>query len=121
MILMMGLRKKYFTIEEMGSPHLINLVLEEIKQDASRVEPEKLGWEVARRLIGVLIDNVIATTKHNLEKHQPESVDDIRQAEKAMVAFSPECKEMLQEVKEFFIPTYLQQQKSCSRIFRHTE
>ncbi len=81
---------------------------------------QSIGWDgtdydsmvrhrLVRRLLGLLIDDVIMETGRRLDAMAPASPDDVRALADNVVALSPEMAEMLTELKRFLL----------DRLYRH--
>lgn len=105
-----GLRSRLFTIGEVSeqAPH-VGAVFEAVAQDYPHLDrgsedPHRrsvLIAEVVRRLIGDMIADVLAETQKRLDALAPRSVEDIRNADHTIVAFSPEMAEKERSLKAF--------------------
>lgn len=106
-----GLRSRLFTISEVceQAPH-VGEVFASVARDhphldrSNEEDPHRrsvLIAEVVRRLIGDMIADVLAETQKRLDALGPRSVEDIRHADRAMVAFSPEMAEKERSLKAF--------------------
>jgi dGTPase len=62
---------------------------------------ERLRGELIRHQIGVMVNDVIATTSANLAVHQPQSVEDVRRAGRRLADFSPALEVAEKEHKAF--------------------
>ncbi len=71
--------------------------------------PQRLRHETIRRVINVLISDVVEETRRRLVAMNPDSVDRIRRAKKPVVAFSPRMAEANIAIKDFL----------RARMYRH--
>jgi dGTPase len=65
--------------------------------------------ETIREMIGAMVTDVLAETRHRLEELTPKNVEDIRNAEQQTVAFSPKMFTMVEELRAFLL----------KRMYRH--
>lgn len=74
-------------------------------QEVSNLYPDtprnRLVRETTRRMMHRQIEDVLAQTRKNIAKHNPKSVEDVRHAGEAMVAFSPEMAKATKALKKF--------------------
>jgi dGTPase len=104
-----GLRAELFTIDDLTSVALVGDTLAEIRAQHPRLDPPRLVHELMRRLITRMIEDVVAETGSRLRALAPRSADDVRQAERAVGAFSPAMAEADRAIKGFLYP----------RMYRH--
>ncbi|APG62964.1 deoxyguanosinetriphosphate triphosphohydrolase [Sphingorhabdus lutea] len=62
---------------------------------------DKLIAEFIREQIGAMVNDVILTTRQNIERYNISSLDDVRQCGVQIVTFSPEMKENERALKKF--------------------
>lgn len=63
--------------------------------------PNRLVGELIRSQIGAMVNDLIASTRANLAAHQIETADDVRAADRAMVAFSDGMRAAERTLKRF--------------------
>jgi dGTPase len=54
-----------------------------------------------RELVGMLVDDVLTTTRENIERADPQSVADVQALPDNLVCYSPEMRRMASELKQF--------------------
>ena len=74
------------------------LAVTEQWQDLSH---RQLTHEIIRRMINILVSDLILTTQKNIKQFSPESIEDIREQSKPLVSLSDEMKKMNLELKQF--------------------
>src|SRR4051812_33854350 len=99
-----GLRAGLFTLEDVATVPLISGLVAEIRSDYPRLEPERLVHELVRRLIGVMVEDVIAETERRLAETRPQSAEEVRHAERPVVGFSPAMANNDVAIKDFLYP-----------------
>ena len=104
-----GIRAELFGIDDIAAVALPGKIIGEIRAaypvlDASRMVPELL-----RRLIGLLIEDVVAESGRRLAALAPRTADDVRQAASPMAAFSAPIAEADRAIKAFL----------RTRMYRH--
>ena len=73
------------------------------------VPPPRLRHETIRRVIDVMVTDLIAETRRRLAKLAPRDADAVRRAKQKVVAFSPPIAEANQVIKDFL----------HARMYRH--
>ncbi len=83
-----GLRAGLFTLETLRHVPLLEDIIPVVEREYPGISEKILMHEVIREMIGTMIEDVLSETRRRLEKLQPHSAADIRNADTAMVAFS---------------------------------
>lgn len=83
-----GLRAGFFKIQDMFDLPVAGPIAQEVHKKYPKLDRTRRANEVTRRLMGVMVADVLAETNRRLDQLQPQSPDDIRNAAQAMVAFS---------------------------------
>ena len=96
-----GLRAGLFTIPEVEALPILSQCFAQVDDTYPQLEVERRWHEALRRFFGVLVEDVIATSRANLERLAPQSVDDIRLAGQMMIAFSPALWADLKVIRSF--------------------
>jgi dGTPase len=104
-----GLRARLFTLEEVGTLPLLDDALREARRAVPDDRPERVAPEMIRRVINLMITDVVEETLRRLAALEPQSADDIRRAPRPVVAFSDRMAEANQALREFLF---------C-RMYRH--
>ena len=65
------------------------------------VPPPRLRHETIRRVIDVMVTDLIGETRRRLAKLDPRDADAVRKAKQKVVAFSPPIAEANQVIKDF--------------------
>jgi dGTPase len=104
-----GLRADLFALDDIATVPLVGGIVEAIRAQYPRLETERLVHELVRRLIGAMIEDVIAEARRRLDQTAPQSADDVRCAERPVVGFSPAIAESDAAIKGFLYP----------RMYRH--
>ena len=73
------------------------------------VPPPRLRHETIRRVIDVMVTDLITETRRRLDKLAPRDADAVRKAKQKVVAFSPPIAEANQVIKDFL----------NARMYRH--
>ena len=104
-----GIRAGLFGIDDIATVALPGKILGEICAAYPKLEPSRLVPEFIRRLIGLLIEDVVAETGRRLATIAPRTADDVRQAASAIAGFSPPIAEADRAIKAFL----------RTRMYRH--
>ena len=104
-----GLRAEAFRIEDLAELAVVGDILREIAASHPRIEPGRYAHELVRGLITRMIEDVIAQSRRHIVELEPESVDEVRQAGRPIVGFSPAMAEADRAIKDFLYP----------RLYRH--
>jgi dGTPase len=104
-----GLRAELFRLDDIAAVALPAKIIADIRTAYPDLEPARLVHEFIRRLIGLLIDDVVTETTRRLAALNPYSADDVRRAPSAVVAFSPAIAEADLAIKSFL----------KTRMYRH--
>jgi dGTPase len=96
-----GYRAGFFTFAELGEIPLIGRMLAEVRSAYPGIDGPRLLYEANRRLITAMIEDAIAETEERLTALAPGSADDVRRADRAMVAFSDVMRDELDELRAF--------------------
>jgi dGTPase len=99
-----GLRAELFSIDDIATVALPGSIIADVRAAYPGLDPARLVHEFIRRLIGVLIDDVIAETGRRLAELSPHSADDVRQAPMGVAAFSPAITAADRAIKAFLTP-----------------
>jgi dGTPase len=83
-----GLRAELFTLRDLTAIPAAAAIIAEIRAAFPELDETRVAHEFVRRLIGLLIEDVIAETTRRLAKLDAHSVDQVRAAPAAVAAFS---------------------------------
>ena len=104
-----GLRAGLFSLDDIAGVALPGQILAEIRGAHPALDDGRIVHELIRRLIGLLIEDVVAETGRKLRAVKPQSVDDVRQAAFAVAGFSPPVADSDRAIKKFL----------TERMYRH--
>jgi len=96
-----GLRAELFGLDDIASVPLAGRIIAEIRQAYPQLDTARLVHEFIRRLIGLLIEDVVGETGRKLATLGPRSADDVRQAPGPVAGFSPAVGEGDRAIKKF--------------------
>ena len=96
-----GLRADLFTLNDLAAVPVIGGLLREVRERYVGIDPARLTHELVRRLIGRLIEDVVAESVRRLGAAAPTSADEVRAAGSPMIGFSPLMASADRAIKEF--------------------
>lgn len=96
-----ALRAGLIDIGDLRDLDLAGNILREVERLYPRLDRSRLIHEVMRRHITRMVEDVIATTMARLREMRPGSADDVRDAGRVTVAFSPAMQDAVSETKRF--------------------
>ncbi|WP_336294609.1 deoxyguanosinetriphosphate triphosphohydrolase [Bartonella sp. CB169] len=96
-----GLRSQFLTLDHFEHISLTATLLKNIKKEYPQLDQTKLGYELVRRQITTMVEDVIKQSQENLARIKPTSINDVHHAEQTIVAFSPEMIVCEKELKNF--------------------
>lgn len=96
-----GYRADCFTFAELAEVPVTGRLLAEVDAKYPDAEDTRRLYEVNRRLITAMIDDVIAETTRRLATLSPQSADDVRHAGHSVVAFSDPIQRELDVLRKF--------------------
>lgn len=124
-----GLRSGLLKINDLREVPLSAKIIAQIEQDFPTIDQTICGYELVRRQITLMVEDVISQSYDRINRLQPKSVDDIHKAGIPVVSFSDTMKSQEQQMKQFlydrlyYHPTVLQRRKAAEKVvddlFKH--
>jgi dGTPase len=96
-----GLQAGLFRIDELADLPLVGPVLASVRRDYPRLDDNLTRMEMIRRMIGVMVDDVLAETRARAATTKVDSPMAVRALGSALVAFSPDLMEDLARLRAF--------------------
>jgi dGTPase len=96
-----GLRADLFSLNDLSGLPVIGGLLREVRDKYPGIDSARLTHELVRRLIGRLIEDVLAESMRRLGAAAPTTADEVRAAASPMVGFSPLMASADRAIKEF--------------------
>ena len=96
-----GFRAGLLTLGQLSEQALFGDQLDQVRQLYPDLEDRRLIYEVIRRMIGKVVNDLIGTTQSNLEVTGVQSIDDVRTAGRPLVVMSDEIHEQHLSLKKF--------------------
>ncbi len=106
-----GLRGGLYDISELEDIPLIARLLADIRALYPNLETMRVIYELNRRLITIMVEDVVEETKQGVLKWAPKSVDDVRNAKQQLVRFSSGFADELKVLQSFLM----------NEVYHHTE
>ena len=94
-----GLYANFFKIEELEQLNLVKKVLETI--EIKKKDTNRLKYEIVRKLIKFMVDDLINNTKANIKKYKISSLNDVTNIRESIVCFSKKMTENELSLKNF--------------------
>ncbi|MFN3354214.1 MAG: deoxyguanosinetriphosphate triphosphohydrolase [Brevundimonas sp.] len=104
-----GVQAGLFTLADLERLPLIGAILTEVRRDWPQADERMVRLESVRRMIGAMVDDVLAETRARLAMDGIGTAEDVRAASRPMVAFSAAMLEDLSAVRRFLF----------ERMYRH--
>ena len=104
-----GVQAGLFHLKELLDVPLIGPILAGVYKEYPDLDPGIIRLEAVRRMIGAMIDDVLAETHRRAQASNVASADDVRHLDHALVAFSRDMVEDLGQLREFLM----------NRMYRH--
>jgi dGTPase len=83
-----GLRAGLFTIADMADVPLVGPVFAKVAETYPGLDKSRMVHEAVRRLIGIMVDDLLQETKRRIEAAGPKSADEIRRLGHPVAKFS---------------------------------
>jgi len=99
-----GLRAGLFRIEDLKDVPLVGPVLFDVAREHPGLDRSIQIHETVRRMIGMMIVDMIDETRRRLAELKPKTADDVRRLGQPLVAFSDSMKANDKALKEFLFP-----------------
>lgn len=99
-----GLKTGLISVAEFAEVPFFMRHYEQVRQEYPVVDNARIVAETVRRMINDMILDVAETSRKNLEKLRPETVEDIRSCGRPVISFSENMKNEMQSLKDFLFP-----------------
>lgn len=96
-----GLRAGLLSVEALRGLPLLAEVLDEVEAAHGMIAEPRMIYEVNRRLITRMIEDVVREARGRLDVLKPQSVEEVRLGGQAMIAFSTEMQEHITGLRAF--------------------
>jgi dGTPase len=106
-----GLRAGLFRVEDLRDVPLVGAVFAEVTAKYPAISQPRLVGESIRRLIGMMVEDVIAETRRRIDVARPRSADEVRRLAAPVVAFSEPLRQQERALRRFLF----------EHMYRHQE
>ena len=96
-----GLRAGLLTLEQLLEVPIVKHCWERVRARYPDIPQDRLLRELVREQIGLMANDLIASTCRNIAEARIETAEDVRSAGRALVCFSPELAAQERELKRF--------------------
>lgn len=100
-----GLRAGLLTLDQLLEVPLVRLCWDRVRARYPDVPQDRLLRELVREQIGVMANDLIASTRRNIADAGVKTVEDVRALGRTLVCFSPELTAQERELKRFMYAT----------------
>ena len=104
-----GLRAGFFTIDEVAELPLVGDVIRQVRKQHPGLAESRLIHEVIRRMITLMVEDVLLTARVALDDLKPGHADEIRAAGRTIIQFSDKLQQDEKILREFL----------AMRMYRH--
>lgn len=104
-----GVQAGLFTLQDLADVALIGPILSGVRDDYPNLDQRLLRLEAVRRMIGAMVDDVLAETARRAEALGVDSADDVRALQGPLVSFSEAMVQDLAALRAFL----------HARMYRH--
>jgi dGTPase len=102
-----GLRAGLFTIEDLAEVPLVGPLFRDVVAQNPKSDQSLHIHEVVRRMIGIMINDLLAETSRRIAECQPKSAAEVRRLGRPLVSFSEEMRANDRALKDFlFVHMY---------------
>lgn len=106
-----GIRAGLIRIEDLLSVSLFRAMYEDVRSGYSSLQGRRLIHEIVRRMINVLVTDVIRTSASRIREAAPASIEDVRKLGSTLIGFSDAMQEQHIELKQFLRKNLYQHHK----------
>ena len=101
-----GLRGGFFTLDDLAQLALYRDVIPRLRSGPCGCDDELLIAAMIREQIGVMVADILKTSRGNIADLNPKTVDDIRGAGRQLVRFSDDLFPKIKELREFLFARF---------------
>jgi len=104
-----GLRAGLFTFDDIRDLPMMGGILEKLQSEYPKLAKPRMVFESVRRMIDVMVTDLITESQRRLAALAPKTADDIRHARAPVIAFSGAMQQNMSVLREFLM----------ERMYRH--
>ena len=98
-----GVRAGLFTLDALADVPLVGPVLAHVRDKYPALPQFQLVFETVRRVINLMVSDLVAQTRRNVSKATPLSVEDVRRLGSPLAAFSGDLLAQEKELRAFLV------------------
>ena len=98
-----GVRAGLFTLDALADVPLVGPVLAHVRDKYPALPQSQLVFETVRRVINLMVSDLVAQTRRNVSKATPLSVEDVRRIGSPLAAFSGDLLAQEKELRAFLV------------------
>ena len=112
-----GLRANLFKFEDLFELPIFGDILRDIKVRYADISPTRQMHEANRKLIGLMVEDILSNTKNNIEKYNIQTTEDVHNAPIAIGNFSNEILDAINHLQAFLMENmYRAESVSIERV-----
>jgi dGTPase len=96
-----GFRAGLLSLDQLREQSLFAAGFDTVRELYPDLDDRRLIYEIIRRMIGAVVDDLIEETRRRIDAAKPESIDDVREAGKPLVSMSDVMYEQHLSLKKF--------------------
>lgn len=96
-----GIAAGLFSMADLAEIPVVGETFFEVKSDYPELDDSRVVYEAVRRLIGLWITDVVVESLTRIGEHKPQSAEDVRQMDVALVQFSDELFQKMRSLRAF--------------------
>ncbi len=96
-----GFRARLFTLEDVENIPFVGDIFKNVLKNYPDIEEDRLIHETKRRMINIMVEDLVKTTIKNLKKHNIKTVKNIRNAQNMIAAFSGDMQKNIESMRKF--------------------
>ncbi len=104
-----GLRAGLFTFDDIRDLPMMGEILEQLQREYPKLAKPRMVFESVRRMIDVMVTDLITESQRRIAALAPQSADDVRRAKAPVIAFSATMQQNIAALREFLM----------ERMYRH--
>jgi dGTPase len=106
-----GLRSGLITLEQLNEIELFSQHYKPVKERFDQLNNKRIAYEVIRRMINSLVENLTKQTLKNIRENNISSLQDIRNLNCTLAKFSPSMQQKTIELKQFLLSNLYQHER----------
>ena len=98
-----ALRAGLLSLSDLEEVPFVGQIFQDVRKDYPGIQDNLLVHESIRRMIGLMIDDIVTTAEKIIYDKQFQSADDVRNCGQMVIDFSPAMRVHVKQVKEFLM------------------